>query len=80
MLTAKATRSPSRKTGCTTKMSGMCMPPSKGSLRMKTSPGSMSSPKRAKRVSMAYGTAPRCRGIVTPWAIISPSASHREVE
>ena len=62
------------------KMSGMCIPPSKGSLRMKMSPGSMSSPYLANSVSIANGTEPRCRGMVTPCAIISPSPSQSEVE
>ena len=47
---------------------------------MKTSPGSIFRPYFSKRVSMACGTEPRCSGMVTPWAIISPRALHREVE
>ena len=62
------------------KMSGMCIPPSKGSFMMNTSPSSILSPYLASSVSIANGTEPRCSGMVTPCAIISPEPSQSEVE
>ena len=48
------------------------MPPSKGSLMMKTSPGSRSSPKLASSECIAVGIEPRWSGIVTACATVSP--------
>ena len=47
---------------------------------MKTSPSSMRSPNFRSSDAIADGTEPRWIGIVTPWAIISPSALHSDVE
>ena len=61
---------PFTNTGATQVTSGRCVPPRKGSLRMKTSPG--------ERFSVATDLAandidPRCIGIWAACAIISPS-------
>src|SRR5919108_3763657 len=63
-----------------TKMSGKCMPPSKGSFMMKMSPGPMLLPNWRMIDSSAVGIEPRCPGSVSPCATSLPSASARAVE
>ena len=73
---ARVTAKPSsvRETSVT---SGRCVPPAKGSLRMKTSsgPGSW-----AATAATASGIAPRCTGMCSACATIRPRASKRAVE
>ena len=61
-------------------MSGVWMPPSKGSFITKTSPGRMSSPKRPSSEPIAVGIEPRWSGIVTAWATVSPAGSQSAAE
>ena len=62
--------SPSTNTGATHVTSGRWVPPRKGSLSMKTSPGERFS---AATDLAANDIDPRCMGIWAAWAIISPS-------
>ena len=58
-------------------MSGRCVPPEKGSLTAKTSPGPGS---RSITAATASGIAPRCTGMCSAWATIRPSASNSAAE
>jgi hypothetical protein len=80
MVAAKARRSPSWKMGLRTNTSGMCMPPSNGSLRQYTSPGCMRSPNRAMVAASASGNDERCAGSVSPCAMVRPLPSQKAVE
>ena len=70
--------SSSTKMGVMTVMSGRCVPPRKGSLRITTSPGS----KVCSRSAWATerGMDPRWTGMCAAWATIFPSASKRAQE
>ena len=61
----------------TSVMSGRCVPPVYGSLRMKTSSGAGSSRITA---ATASGIAPRCTGMCSAWTIIRPRSSNSAVE
>src|SRR3954462_1839457 len=57
------------------------MPPATyGSLKTKTSPSWMSSPKSRISACMASGNAPKCSAMVRPCAMTRPCRSHRPVE
>ena len=57
------------------------MPPaSYGSLRTTTSPGAMSLPYFPSTACIASGIEPRCRGRLSPWAIILPLRSQKALD
>ena len=76
-VTAYPTIAPSMSTGLTSVMSGRCVPPAYGSLRIQTSPGRASPDITAATDS---GIAPRCTGMCSACAIIRPAASNSAAE
>ena len=58
-------------------MSGRCVPPANGSLRIQASPGACSS---SRTDATALGMAPRCTGMCSACITIRPPASNRAVE
>ncbi len=76
-VTANATISPFTSTGLTSVMSGRCVPPAYGSLRIHTSPGTGP---RAMTAATDSGIAPRCTGMCSACATIRPDASNSAAE
>ena len=65
------------KIGVITVMSGRCVPPAKGSLRIHERPGACCS---SSTIATAAGIAPRCTGMCSACITICPSASNSAVE
>ena len=76
-LAAKPTSSESANTGEIAVMSGRCVPPANGSLRIQASPGAWSS---SRIDATALGIAPRCTGMCSACMTIRPLASNRAVD